>query len=340
LYNTALGAYAGTSLSGNSNIGVGFSSGFDVTGFDNASFGTLAGTYLSGSQNSAFGIDGDTTTFDRSYKFTVLVKDQYGFSDSTKEFLIKVTTPNQKLYSNIRTQPLLSIPQRTVFKQFITDTNIFTSTSIFRPGDPNFGVKKDLGMLIYSGIETSEAAKFLGAMGLNNKRKRFQFGSIKKAVAIKDNAILYEIVYIEMIDPLEPNGLAPGKTIINNARDQYQLTGDISNAIWTSPADPAGITAMELAESWLDRPINSITMDSTGYNISDTAPKKHYINSISNWRNNLSDTGDTERNYLPLWMRSIQPGEKLQLGFKLAVPLCYCLPGTADDIIINIKYSS
>jgi len=117
------------------------------------------------------------------------------------------------------------------------------------------------------------------------------------------------------------------------------LTGDISNEIWASPVDPAGITAMELAESWLDRPINNITIDSTAYNISDTAPKKHYINSISNWRNNLADTGTTERNYLPLWMRSIQPGEKLQLGFKLAVPLCYCLPGKADDIIINIKYS-
>jgi len=299
----------------------------------------VRGLILFDSQNGLFSIDTGTTTFDRSYKFNVLVKDQYGFADSTKDFLIKVTTPNQKLYSNIRTQPLLSIPQRTVFKKFITDTSIFTSTSIFRPGDPNFGVKKDLGMLIYSGIETGEAAKFLGAMGLNNKRKRFQFGSIKKAVAIKNNETIYEIVYIEMLDPMESNGKAPGKTITNNARDQYKLTGDISNAIWASPVDPAGMTAMELAESWLDRPINSITTDSTGYNISDTAPKKHYINSISNWRNNLADTGDTERNYLPLWMRSIQPGEKLELGFKLAVPLCYCFPGTADDIIINIKYS-
>jgi hypothetical protein len=96
---------------------------------------------------------------------------------------------------------------------------------------------------------------------------------------------------------------------------------------------------MELAESWLDRPINSITVDSTAYDISDSAPNKHYINSITNWRNNLYEVGDTERNFLPQWMRSIQPGQKQQLGFKLAVPLCYCLPGKADDIILNIKYS-
>jgi hypothetical protein len=119
-------------------------------------------------------------------------------------------------------------------------------------------------------------------------------------------------------------------------RDQLKLTTDMSNAIWSNPKD---LTTLQLAESWLDRPINEVTIDSTGYNISDNSPKKHYINSISNWRDNLAAVGDTERNYLPLWMRSIQPGQKQQLGFKLAVPLCYCKPGTADDIMINIKYS-
>ena len=38
-------------------------------------------------------------------------------------------------------------------------------------------------------------------------------------------------------------------------------------------------------------------------------------------------------------MRSIQPGTKRELGFKLAIPLCFCKPGTADDIILNIKHS-
>jgi hypothetical protein len=75
----------------------------------------------------------------------------------------------------------------------------------------------------------------------------------------------------------------------------------------------------------------------------------YHINSISNWRDRLvygdgikSTTGDnlsSERNYLPLWMRTIQTGTKEQLGFTLAVPLCYCKVGQADDIILNIKYS-
>ena len=294
------------------------------------------GLILFDSGNTSFSIDGGATTFDRNYKFTVFVQDQYGLTTSSKDFLITVTTPNQKLYSNLKTQPLLDQTRRASFKKFISDTDVFTTSSIFRPGDPNFGVSKDLSMLIYAGIETSEASKFLGAMGLNNKRKRFQFGAVKKAVALNGKVPVYEVVYIEMIDPMEPNGIAPSQFIINNTRDQLKLTSDISDAIW---ADPSNLTAMELAESWLDRPINSVTTDSSGYNISDDGPRKHYISSVTNWRNNLSQVGDTERNYLPLWMRSIQPGQKQQLGFKLAVPLCYCKPGTADDIIINIKYS-
>jgi hypothetical protein len=38
-------------------------------------------------------------------------------------------------------------------------------------------------------------------------------------------------------------------------------------------------------------------------------------------------------------MRSIQPGTRQELDFQLAVPLCYCKVGTADDIMLNIKFS-
>jgi hypothetical protein len=36
-------------------------------------------------------------------------------------------------------------------------------------------------------------------------------------------------------------------------------------------------------------------------------------------------------------MRSIQPGTKQELGYQLAVPICFCKPGTADKILLNIK---
>jgi hypothetical protein len=38
-------------------------------------------------------------------------------------------------------------------------------------------------------------------------------------------------------------------------------------------------------------------------------------------------------------MRSIQPGDNQELGFVLAVPICYCKVGTSADILLNIQHS-
>jgi len=66
----------------------------------------------------------------------------------------------------------------------------------------------------------------------------------------------------------------------------------------------------------------------------------HYPSSISIWQDQINNIGSTKGNFLPLWMKSIQPGTRNELGFVLAVPLCYCKVGKADDIILNIKYSN
>ena len=64
------------------------------------------------------------------------------------------------------------------------------------------------------------------------------------------------------------------------------------------------------------------------------------INNVTMWRSQIEDIGLVKWDYLPLWMRSIQPSYRKQLGFKLGVPLCFCKNGTADSIILNIKYSN
>jgi hypothetical protein len=38
-------------------------------------------------------------------------------------------------------------------------------------------------------------------------------------------------------------------------------------------------------------------------------------------------------------MRSIQPGSNQELGFVLAIPICYCKVGYGADIILNIQQS-
>jgi hypothetical protein len=288
--------------------------------------------------------DGDTTTIDRSYIFTAKAQDQYGFSASTREFTVNVSTPNNKLYSNLTVRPFLPLDQRVVFKTFVNNSLIFTPSSIYRPNDPEFGIQTTLKMIAYAGIETTEAGKYVSAMGLNHKRKRFNFGSVKKAYGIYPGTttVVYEIIYIEIIDPLEPNSKVLPKKITDIVADPRTITIDSSNNFWSRDTDILNITN----DPFGNRPDPRLSIDQTNLNVSDQYGTSIYPNSIHNWRNNLKkwedDNGngfDTERNYLPLWMRSIQPGTRRELGFTLGVPICYCVPGTSDDIILNIKNS-
>jgi len=297
-----------------------------------------------------FTLDGGKTKFDKVFTFTVKARDQYGFSASEKTFTIKVDTPDQLTYSNIKTRPFLKLTQRESWKEFINNTSVFTPESIYRPNDPSFGLQTELAMLVYAGIETRDAAAYISAMGLNHKRKRFHFGDIKKAVAYLPGTYtaVYEVVYVQMVDPLEPNGKRLPSVITSKSLQPNPITTDLSNNIWASGwtgSNPSQQAVLERGGLDAYRPDNNVTVDSTGYEVSNPKINEYYPSSISNWRDNIKNWQDndsglaTERNYLPLWMRSIQPGSNQELDFQLAVPLCYCKIGKADDIILNIKYS-
>ena len=53
----------------------------------------------------------------------------------------------------------------------------------------------------------------------------------------------------------------------------------------------------------------------------------------------LEHIGETEKNFLPLWMRSSQADTVTELGFVNAIPLCYCKPGTAKIIANTIDFN-
>jgi hypothetical protein len=282
--------------------------------------------------------DGSTTTFDRAYKFTVQAQDQYGYSALTKTFTVNISTPNTHSYSNIRVQPYLKASQRTSWKSFISDSSIFTASSVYRPNDTAFGLQSNLSMIVYAGIQTELAAAYVGAMGLNHKRKRFTFGNIKTAVAVDPitEATIYEVVYVEMHDPLEPNGRhLPQELLLSKlGLSSTVISADESTSIWSTTLSDLSANAPSNT-----RPDPLVTVDSTGYQVSNPKTGNYYPNSITNWQQRLASVGDTERNYLPLWMRSIQPGTKSELGYTLAVPLCYCQAGTSATIALNIKHS-
>jgi hypothetical protein len=310
------------------------------------------------STNRPTTFDGGKFSLDRVYAFTVRAQDQLGYSAVTKQFIITIDTPNQLVFSNIKVRPFLKLEQRDAWRSFINNPSIFTPASIYRIEDTNFGVQTDLSLVVYAGIETTEAPAYISAMGLNHKTKRFQFGNVKKAVAITPgtNNQIYEIVYVEMIDPLEANGKRLPSSITRLEPQKETIFADKSNSYWASGfayhKPTPTITEQELIDKLaIPAPVSPrdnelISVDSTGYKSSDSNSKVYYPSSISIWRERIKNSIHldssklaSERNYLPLWMRSIQPGEKQELGFKLAIPLCYCKVGTADTIMLNIKYS-
>ena len=274
-------------------------------------------------------------TIDRKFTFTVEAKDQFGYSAISRIFSIFVNIPHEISFSNIKVKPYLIPAQRELWSSFINDSSIFTASSIFRPGDSNFGIQRDLSMVIYAGIETAFIAEYISAIGLNHKRKRFRFDTVKKAIATlpESTSVLYEIIYISMIDPLEPNGkVLPNKLKLSHNFDTIQ--SDSSTSIWSTK-----LSDLSIAAPFNVSPEPFVTVDSTGYHSSDSLASVYYPNSVSNWRKRLKNVGETERNYLPIWMRTAQPGTRAEPGFTLAIPLCYCKVGTADDILLNIKYS-
>jgi len=280
--------------------------------------------------------DNDTSTFDKKYVFTIQAKDQYDYSATTRQFTILILTPNSIGYSNVKTHPFLKQSQRLSWKTFINDNSIFTPSSIYRTNDSNFGIQVNLDMLVYAGIETKSAAEYISAIALNHKRKRFAFGAVKSASAIVPGtkSTAYEVVYIEMKDLAESNGKHLPTQLKFNGVASNTITSDNSGDFWSRNID-----VLLRDEPRLNRPDPILTIDNTGYQASNSNTNVYFPNSISLWRQRLKSVGSTERNYLPLWMRSIQPGTKEELGFVLAVPICYCKTGTSADIVLNIEHS-
>ncbi len=342
--------------------------------------------------------DGATTTIDRSYTFTVKAQDQFQFSATTRQFTITTTDPDDKLYSSISMVPMLKQTQRNAFRNFISDPTIFNPGSIYRPNDESFGLQPQIKMLAYAGIETKSIREFVSAVAKNHKRKKYKLGEVKKAIAKNpgSNDTVYEVIYVDVIDPAEPE-VGKGKTAldfttatqknITTDQIQYSVTDDntglgtgqgffelgLRGGGGNSPAssgslaiftrlgpisfNPGGSITVELQDGTIVssqsidssissdpfrlRPLtNTIKIDSDAIKISDSKDQRKYISNITNMRDRIRAVGSNLREFYPLWMRTAQIIGQAELGFTLAVPLCYCKPGEADNIILNINNSN
>ena len=275
-------------------------------------------------KNYEYTYDAGATTFDKKYTFVIRAKDVFNYAESSKTFQIEIVSEADSIYANLFVKAFQKKSKRNTWYGFISDGSIFDPVKIYRYGDPAFGVQNEIKMLLYAGIESLEAEKYVQAMSRNHYRKRLRFGKVRSAVA-KDpitQQVIYEVVYVDIIDNLQKNG----------------------TSISTTVNLPNVINSKVLVNS------TSITIDSDIPFISDSDHQRIFPNSIKNMRRRLKDipvneddstvrSADRDRTYLPIWMRSIQEDSFVETGFVSALPLCYVKPGYANDIILNIKNS-
>ena len=191
------------------------------------------GLTIFNSDNITF--DGAVTSIDREFKFVVNAEDQYKYSIAKREFSISVSDPEIIKYSNISMKPFLKQDIKQLFRNFISNPEIFIPENIYRPGDKNFGIQREIKVPVYYGIETKNIDEFVAATAKNHKRDQYIVGELKTAEAKIEgtNTIVYEVVYLDIIDPRDSKTSTRTKKSIN-ILNKSKVTVDSVNY---TPAD-------------------------------------------------------------------------------------------------------
>lgn len=151
--------------------------------------------------------DNDTTTFDFTCTFTVNAYSVNGFVSVNKTFTVEVVRKYDKPYENLYIQCMPPISDRQIIQNLVQNSNIFTPQLIYRNDDPNFGVAKQVVYNHAYGLEADTIDTYVSALQLNHYWKNLTLGEIKTAQAVDPltGAIIYEVVYSEIIDNLVNN---------------------------------------------------------------------------------------------------------------------------------------
>ena len=257
--------------------------------------------------------DADTTSFDKKFTFEIKAKDTAQFAENIKEFFISVIANTEKTFANLYLKAFQSKDKRLNWYNFITDSNIFRNNEIYRYGDANFGIQTELKILLFAGIESVGAVDYVQALSRNHYRKQIRFGDVKYAVA-KDlitQEPLYEVIYVDIVDEFEKNGKSVNSTV--------ELENNINSKVLVS--------------------YDAIKIDSNVPLVSDSDHQRIFPNSFKNMRKQIKGVGVRDREFLPLWMRSIQTDSFVETGYVKALVLCYIQPGSSEQVISRIKSS-
>ena len=181
-------------------------------------------------------------------------------------------------------------------------------------------------MLMMAGLEAQTLTTFQEQMEQNHAPKTLYFGDLKTAVAKEDGKVIYEVVYLDIKDPLENNS---GESIASSVtlRDvvaKPMLGPRASTTEATTDMNEYEITTNNgLAFSTSGSKVRYANQLSADLDYMSTL----YPNAVTNMRSRMKSLGHKEWTHLPLWMRTAQTSSGIPLGYVKAVPICYCVPG-------------
>jgi hypothetical protein len=155
-------------------------------------------------------------------------------------------------------------------------------------------------------------------------------------------------VYIDVVDPAEPTDGTAQKTFkINNKR---KITVDSKSYTIEDPQDTIGSQKLKernskvfienSQETFKFRPdTNTIKADSDAITVNQEGDVIRYLSNTTNMRSEIEKIGKSQREFLPLWMRTGQENNIQELDYVTAIPLAYCKPGRSGEVLLNVENS-
>lgn len=245
------------------------------------------------------------TTFDRTYKFTVIATDNSGVISSQKTFSIKILNQTIEPYENVWLECLPELAAREKFFSIIDNSDIFPNDSLYRVNDPYYGKNRSIYLLAAYGLTASAASDYIAAMQDRHYNKPLYFGNYGFSVAKDDyNNILYEVVWVDIIENT--------RSYINNVKQ---------------PAPQASVNLKNQIYNW----------NNPNFNANDPAGYTLKVNDSQLMRQDLdSSLGLTNPGALPIWMTSTQ-NDGTVLGFTTKAVLAYVKPGEGAKVVFRLN---
>jgi len=308
--------------------------------------------------------DSGDTLYNATYTFDVRIVDvTLGVIDQVQTFSIIVQPINITPFENLYLVSAPTIAERAIYQALIDNVTIIPRVNLYRELDAYFGIAKDLRFLLADGLAPGTQIQYSDILEKNHYTRRFSFSKLKIAKAVDSvGAPSYELIYADVVDSLENNNVSIAAELIVAGVDEVDLSqrgadpqyiantiDDIFSDSTTVTSDDNTITAdgtIITTGTIIIRPASIVNMRETvisgAYALTaDNLDQDAFSaddNTFTADTTEISGLGQLNLNTLPDWMTTTQDDGRV-FGFIPAIPLVYCLPTAASQILFDINQS-